>query len=476
MNVLIIATNRNKLPVAVMPFGACLVADAAEKAGHSVQLVDLMFARDPVRELEKALRARPTDVVGFSVRNIDNNDMRHPVLFFEELSPLLRTVRALAPGTPVILGGAALGVMPEEFLRYTGADYAVPGYGRSVFPQVLAALAGKRNAKAVPGVAWLENGRYTESARHDDKYSAECFVPDFTRWLDTAAYASRLSAAPLQTKQGCPFNCVYCTYNMSEGRDYRLFSPGSVVHAVKKSVDRGLREIEIVDNVFNSPYEHAMAVCKELAHARTGARLQTVELNPQFVDDHLLDAMELAGFTGVGITAESAADRVLKGLGKSYTSQEVKRAALAVSRHRLPAIWMFMLGGPGETQETVVQTLRFAADYIRPKDTAFFNVGVRIYPGTKLEQIARKQGVLMLPRSEMFRPVNYVSPSVGGEWIVESVQAAMEKHYNFINSDSLSLKFLPGMYRVGSLLGFTPPLWRHISSLRRGFRFLGVNV
>jgi len=71
MNVLIISTNQNVFPMPVMPIGACVVAEAAERAGHEVSVLDLMFERDPTRAITSAIRKSNPDVIGLSVRNID---------------------------------------------------------------------------------------------------------------------------------------------------------------------------------------------------------------------------------------------------------------------------------------------------------------------------------------------------------------------------------------------------------------------
>ncbi|MEI8355563.1 MAG: radical SAM protein, partial [Deltaproteobacteria bacterium] len=201
-----------------------------------------------------------------------------------------------------------------------------------------------------------------------------------------------MSAVPLKTKLGCPFGCVYCTYPVGEGRTYRLCAPGLVQRAVRELARQGVRDIEFVDNVFNSPYEHAMEVCRLLAGSGTGVRLHTMELNPEFTDAPLLDAMEQAGFAGIGITAESADDGVLAALGKNYNSSHLYRAAAAVDGHGIPCVWIFMAGGPGETKDTLLRTLDFARRRVRPSDTVFFNAGVRLYPGTQLEALARREG------------------------------------------------------------------------------------
>ncbi|MHB9155129.1 MAG: B12-binding domain-containing radical SAM protein [Endomicrobiales bacterium] len=475
MKVFIVNANTAVRPVAVMPLGACMVAEAAEAAGHAVVMVDLTFKKKALPLLEAALEREAPDVVGISARNIDNNDAGNPVTFFPHLLPLVRAVRERTKAT-VVLGGAAVGIMPEAFLRYTGADLAVLGDGEYVFPRLLSRLEKRGDARSLAGVAWMENGDFRHNEPPRPEFPEACRPPDFRKWLDLPAYRSRLATFPFQTKRGCPFRCVYCTYSISEGSEYRLCEPESVAAAVREQVRRGFREIEFVDNVFNAPYSHALAICGSLAQARTGARLQTVELNPAFIDDRLLDAMEEAGFVGIGVTAESASDRVLKGLGKGYTSQHLAAAAETVRRHTLPCLWMFMLGGPGENRKSVEETLRFARECIAPRDVAFFNAGVRIYPGTELERIARDEGTLTRPAREMFEPVTYLSPSIDPAWLAGQVRGAVKERLNFIDADSLSLSFLPGLYRFGRYAGLGQPLWKHVRFLKRGLRFLGAAV
>ncbi|HHT9147235.1 MAG TPA: B12-binding domain-containing radical SAM protein, partial [Candidatus Wunengus sp. YC61] len=383
MNILIVATNHYSSPVPVMPVGACMVAEAAERAGHKVRVLDLMFEQNPLNTLESELNTSNPDFIGLSVRNIDNNDMQNPVSFFKDLKPLMDTIRSKTPA-PVVLGGAAVSVMPEELLRYTGANWAVLGDGEVVFSKLLSALSQGVLPGKLPGIAWIADNVFTKNTSSVDRFSNGCLAPNFHRWINVHAYLSRLSTVPIQTKLGCHFKCIYCTYRKIEGQDYRLCDPESVIDAIKNLVATGLRDIEFVDNVFNSPYDHALAVCEGLARSRPGARLQSLELNPLFIDDTLLTAMERAGFVGIGITVESASDIVLDGLQKGFTAKDVYHAAQIIKQHHLPCLWIFMLGGPGESEVTVKETLRFAEQYIRPKDVAFFNIGIRIYPGTEL--------------------------------------------------------------------------------------------
>src|SRR4030067_2569490 len=95
MTVPIISANQSAFPMPVMPIGACMVAEAAERAGHRVSVLDLMFEPDPARAITSAIRRSNPDVIGFSVRNIDNNDMRTPAFYIPGLLPLIKAVRSL---------------------------------------------------------------------------------------------------------------------------------------------------------------------------------------------------------------------------------------------------------------------------------------------------------------------------------------------------------------------------------------------
>ncbi len=474
MRVLLISTNRNLFPVPVIPLGACVVAGAAERAGHEVKVLDLMFEKHPLGAVATAIKRSTPDLIGLSVRNIDNNDMQRPAFFIDDVASVVAVIRANTRA-PIVLGGSAVSVMPEEIMRHTGVKCAVLGDGETVFPALLEVFPSDLVPHEIGGTAWMMDDtfcKYPGPSLPSDGSAA----PDYSRWINIQKYLSHLAAVPLQTKLGCHFNCIYCTYRKIEGNTYRLFDPGRVVESVMRLSESGLRQIEFVDNVFNSPYSHAMSVCEELARIRHKALLYSLELNPFQIDDALLSLMEHAGFRGIGITAESASDKVLVALGKGFYAEKVYYTAEVVRRHKLPCVWIFMLGGPGETDKTVDETLRFAENSVRPTDTVFFNLGVRIYPGTGLETIARRQGILSMPGKEMLKPVFYVSPEVDIDRMLKRVKDSLNSHMNFINSDSIGLSFLPFIHRMAYGLGMRTPLWKYTRYIRRGLRAMGVDA
>ena len=458
-----------------MPLGACLAAGAAAKAGHRTGLVDLMYAKEPLQRLRQRLKSEKPDVIGLSIRNIDNNNMRDPLAYYPDLKPILDTIRENNEA-PVVLGGPAVPILPEHYLRLTGALAAVMGESESVFPRLLSAISSGEPLERVEGIAFLKDGNFrinNRSAQEDSGFSPLSVIDG---WIDIKAYRSRSATVPVQTKRGCPYTCIYCTYPCIEGTGYRLAEPAEVAETAARLVRLGLTDLEFVDNVFNSPYEHALEICGRLAAANLKARFQTVELSPLFIDDTLLSAMEAAGFVGIGITAESASDIVLGRLRKGFTSGDVHRAAQAVKRHNIPCLWIFMLGGPGETGETVRETLDFAGRNIRRSDAAMFSLGIRIYPGTELEKIARREGVLQCPAAEMLAPVFYLSPSLDRIRTENMLGRAVREHGNYFSSDSFNLPFLSTISRIGHFIGVKPPLWTKTRQIRRFLKLLRADL
>ena len=162
MKILLVSTNRNTLPVPVMPIGACIVAHAAEHAGHTVHLLDLMFTRDATAEVESAVTGFQPDLVGVSVRNIDNNDMRNTVFFLDDLRRIVDVIRT-GTGAPIILGGAALGVMPEEILRLVDVSGCVVGDGETIFPLLAIASRGRELPRSPRSRLYRKRGLSQES-------------------------------------------------------------------------------------------------------------------------------------------------------------------------------------------------------------------------------------------------------------------------------------------------------------------------
>jgi hypothetical protein len=94
--VLLVSTNRERQPYPVVPNGLACVASALDAAGHRVRFLDLCFASDPVASARRAAVEFKPDIIGVSVRNIDNSDaiaLRH---YTPEARTILHALRQAA--------------------------------------------------------------------------------------------------------------------------------------------------------------------------------------------------------------------------------------------------------------------------------------------------------------------------------------------------------------------------------------------
>jgi hypothetical protein len=216
----------------------------------------------------------------------------------------------------------------------------------------------------------------------------------------------------IQSKRGCSFGCVYCTYPALEGRSMRLRDPAVVARELEEAADSGASGgFYFVDNVFNNPKHHAEGVCRAI-YARGLNVSWGCLVSPMGLDEPLLRLMANAGCQSVEVGADSLSDRALKGLGKRFRAADVKRAVAACRAAGMMHMVFLILGGPGEDRNTIRETFD-ALDEIKP-DKVFAVAGVRVYPGTPMEEIARREGAIG-PDDSLFMPSFYVSPEIGDD-------------------------------------------------------------
>lgn len=473
MRLMIVNSNRERSPWPVPPVGACSIASAAADAGHDVRFVDLCFSSRPEKQLRRQIRDFAPHLIGISIRNIDNVDWQAPHFYLPEIRREVVEPCKQA-GCPVVVGGPAAGIMAEEILDYLGVDFAISGDGELAIVQLLEALQNGTLLAHVQGLTYRLRGAVcvNEPARID-----ELDELPFTRaheWVDVARYASLNGALGIQTKRGCEEKCTYCTYNQIEGRRYRCKSPERIADEVERAVRAGAKRIEFVDSTFNVPLDHAMGVCRELVHRQVRAEFSTMGINPKNATSELFELLKAAGFTEVSLTPESASPPILKALGKGFTIEDILRSANVARRCDLPVLWYFMFGAPGETEETVAQTLRFIDENIPETHLVQLVSGIRIFKGAPIERVARREGQLS-PTDSLLEPVWY-RPPIEHSRLCRILDDAMARHPNWIGlqDNNVPGPLLRAVSALHRLSRSRKPLWRYLRYLRRITNALGL--
>ncbi len=422
MKVLLISVNRSAFPYPVYPLGLDHVAGAISPP-HAVRILDLcpLPAASVLDEVERAVREGTPDAVGLSIRNIDSNDATAVEEFFSPVRAVVDRIRA-ATRAPVVLGGAGFTIFPDELMRLLGADYGVVGEGEQALA-LLDALAAGRSPEGLPGVA--VKGRPAPAPS-----PLRCDLPRRAAPGVNGAlgfYAARGGVLNLQTQRGCPFRCVYCTYPGIEGRAARRLAADDVARTALELQGAGARYLFVTDSVFNGDPEHADAVAA--AFARAGVRVPWgAFFAPPRPPDGFYARMARAGCSHVELGTEALSDRMLARIRKTFRVEDVLAAHRAARAAGLHVAHFLLLGGPGETRETVDETLD-AAEAL--SDAAlFFFCGMRVYPGTELERIARREG--QLDGGSLLAPVFYEPPGFPLAEIAAHVERRADGRLNWI--------------------------------------------
>ncbi len=447
MKVLLISANTLRVPYPVYPLGLDYVAGSLDSR-YQTKIVDLNEFND-LEELGVIIRKFSPDFVGVSIRNIDNLDIINSRGFLAEYQNLVRQIRKNSKAK-LILGGSGFTVFPVEFIHALDADYGIVGEGERL-PLLLEALQKNADVKSIPGIVTKKTSISTYEPW--DGPINRSFNPVSSH---TKFYLSCGGMLNLQTKRGCPFRCSYCIYPHIEGSRMRFFPPQEIAQRARKLQDAGAKYIFITDSAFNASHDHSRQIAQAFIDARVsipwgGFFAPTVP--PADYYKRLADA----GLTHVEFGTESLSDLMLINLSKPFAAADVFRAHSQALSADLHIAHYFLLGGPGETYQTLQKTLNGLNEL--GKSVFFFFCGIRIYPHTALYDIALKEGQITASQS-LLQPVFYRSPHISGREIMQTVKTYADGRLNWLvdAGEAKATHVLPKLYERG----LTGPLWEHL--------------
>ncbi len=477
MKVLLINSNTFKQPWPVIPFGLCCVAAAVEQAGHDVNVLDLCFASNPAAAVKKAITQHGPDVLGISVRNIDNSvGFQTQFLLESTKTKVIEPCKQVFTG-PIVLGGPALGINGREILEFFDVPFAIAGDGEEAMVSFLRQMEHGASLENVPGLIFRSRkGTVVEHAPSRVRDLDSLPVVDPSRYIDIKPYLQYNSPLQVQTKRGCPLACAYCTYNRIEGRMYRLKKPERVVQEIALLVEKtGIRCVEFTDSTFNIPLAHAKNVLKALIDHQLHLQARTMGLNPGAVDEELVELMKKAGFTEVDVGAESGSDRMLESLGKNFRKNDILRAGQLLQRAGIPVTWYLLLGAPGETTQTIQETFETMEKAASPWDLINVAVGIRLYNGAPITEIVRKQFPFVALETRNFLFPAHLPESYGLD--VHTIKDLTKSNYYMYDEDEktppLLLRCIATLLRRGKI---QQPLWRSFILLRRLQKITGYTA
>ena len=391
-----------------MPLGLACVAEATKRAGHEVIMLDLMFRADVSSTLKDAISETQPECIGISVRNIDDQCSESPQFLIEKVKQVVTVCRTLS-ASPIVLGGAGYSMFPESALAYLEADYGVAGEGEMAFTNLLTLLHKNEDPSLIPGLYTKGQGSREPKkwCNNLDKF----FLPE-TSILSVSVSQSHEPWIPVQTRRGCALRCSYCSTSTIEGGILRKRSPEIVSSWLESWVNAGYANFFFVDNTFNLPPAYAKAICRKILKRKLDMNWRCI-IYPDKVDKELVELMVAAGCRQISLGFESGSEQMLKNLNKQFTLNDVSAVSEIFAEQGIERMGFLLLGGPGETRQSVEESLAFA-DSLK-LDTLRVTAGIRIYPDTALADTAIHQGVIS-PQANLLYPHFYLSPDLE-DWL-----------------------------------------------------------
>lgn len=307
--------------------------------------------------------------------------------YFEEVKSLSLKIKEM--GFKVVIGGVHPTFMPYMTLVETKADYVICGEGEIVIPKLL--LQG--NNQGLKGVYSLnelkdENTPFEKAERVNNLDDLP--FPDWEQ-MQPATYphapmgmvAKSYPLAVMMSSRGCPYGCVYCAGSNFYDRKVRFRSAENVVAEMKLLKEKyGVKEIQFMDDNLILKREHAVDICNLILKEKLDVIWSCPNgIRADSLDYELASLMKKAGCYLVTIGVESANPQILKNINKGETIETIEKAIKAAHKAGLIINGAFVLALPGDTMETMRETIDFAKRM--PLDRAFFTL-MDVLPGCEI--------------------------------------------------------------------------------------------
>jgi radical SAM superfamily enzyme YgiQ (UPF0313 family) len=406
----LINTNVTRPPVS--PVGLEYVAETLNQAEIPIRVIDLAFEVDWRQAIIAGLRNCEPLAIGLTVRNIDDSSFVSQQSFLPWISELVTAIRENTEA-PLVLGGIGFSIMPAAILEIVNADIGIYGDGEEAALLLAKSLITRSDVLAIPNLVYRRDGKMVRNKRAD--VDLKYLPPPRRRVFDNRKYEQMGSMVGVETKRGCAGGCIFCADPVAKGKKVRLRPPTIVAQELNDLVEQGISWLHLCDSEFNLPITHAKEICTTIISHRLNYRLRWYcYCSPVPFDRELAKLMKKSGCAGINFGVDSLCDGQLLRLGRRHSVKDVAELARILREEEINFMFDLLLGGPGETEETVTATVNKAKELKIP--LTGISVGVRVYPDTALGKavVSGSYHEGLHPEAAPFsQPAFYLSPPMG---------------------------------------------------------------
>jgi radical SAM superfamily enzyme YgiQ (UPF0313 family) len=418
--ILLVSANTYTTPYPVYPLGVSYLYTYLKKRLPHYNFHFFDFNRQSIIDFSKLLLAENFDVVGVSLRNVDDTNIYEKNSFIAWYKQIIETVRATTK-TKVIIGGPGFSIFPELIFESLQPDFGIKGEGEESILQLIGCLDNNTDYKAIEGLVYrTTSGEVRVNPRTNYLNSLELsFDKDLVDY-----YWDKSGMLNIQTKRGCPYDCIYCSYPVIEGRKIRTLDINFIVDTLKDLYfNKGITYVFFTDSVFNISNDYNIQLAKQIIES--GVKISWgAYFSPHNLTREALTLYKQAGLTHIEFGTESFSNQQLKNYRKHFTVKEVLEVSEIASDLGIFFAHFLILGGYGETEQSLDET--FENSKKMPLSVNFPYIGMRIYPHTELYNISLAEG-LIKGVNDLLEPVYYISKDVNLDTIKDRALATGKK-------------------------------------------------
>jgi len=430
------------------------VIDAtAEGWRNATEIGDTYYLGLSPDVLKKRIKESKPDVVGISVTFSVNAGSAFKVASL---------VKSIDKKIIVVMGGPHVTVRSMETLLFPDVDFVVIGEGEQTMQELMekienGSINNADNLSAIKGIGYKKSDKPVINPRRSliqnlDSlpFPARHLIPMEEYFKSMAAkkgsrmiYTFNEGWASLFTSRGCPYNCNFCTINLTMGRQFRPRSPENVFAEIKQLYERyGIRHINFEDDNLTMDKKRAEQIFDLIIKNKINITWSTPNgIRVENIDENLVQKMKQSGCKRVFVAPESGVQRVVsKIIGKSLDLKKIKQAVRLFKKNGIIVDGSFVIGLIGETKLDIWRTIIFA---LKLKRLGMNKAGIHIatpYFGTRFYDEAVQKGYLKKePDIEALTPKEPLFSTP--EWSAKELKR-LHKIANWLVNSSLNDKII----------------------------------
>jgi radical SAM superfamily enzyme YgiQ (UPF0313 family) len=367
------------------PLGLAYLGAALEQAGVQVKILDYVvypYRRDTLRSVLKNFKPH---IAGATT----------VTMTFDHAKQVLKSVKTIAPRILTVMGGPHVTFCARQTLEtFPELDVVVLGEGEETLVDLTQTVERAQHLNRVNGITYRMGSQINTTVKRKLIKNLDSLPLPARHLLPLGRYRTLGLPISMTTSRGCPYKCIFCVGRKMVGAKVRYHSIGRVVAEMEYLANLEFQQINIADDLFTANQKHCLAVCEEIINRKIDinwtsfARVDTVSEN-------LLSKMKAAGCTAVSFGIETANPDILRTIKKGITIQQAMDAVRMCRRVGIHPYASFILGLPGETQDTIKESAALAAK-LQQKGLAYGFHILAPFPGTEVREKNDTLGIRIL--------------------------------------------------------------------------------